>query len=295
MYSLEQLLDACQLAVIAGMKVVRQYQLHGVPLSEVKQADQTLVTAADRQSGLAVRQLIREKLPEIAILGEDMDGLEFSSQLLALIDPLDGTRAFANGLITSTVIAGIYDRWNKRLICCVVGEPISGRIWLASQNTHTHKMLIRADKNVMEQNVTVWNGPLDMQSTVLIDLSHGFTSRGRQILSNKQIAELFGSLNYLATILMAGSNGLHQALVANGGEKLAGSITTATGGPWDICGALLVLQAGGTAQGLAMGDDRLLTLIDPLDVLHYDILVTGNSQATVDTLVSKILAVNGQS
>jgi fructose-1,6-bisphosphatase/inositol monophosphatase family enzyme len=274
------------------MKVVCHFQVQGAPPAEVKESDQTLVTLADRQSGSAMRAVIQHALSDVAILGEDMNNLEqHGSTLIALLDPLDGTRAFTNGLTTSTVIAGIYDTTTRRLLSCVIGEPISGRIWTSGQNQPTSLDL----PDIPEQKtVKVWEGPLSMQSTVFIDLSHGFTSRGRQILTSDQIANLFTNLNQETVILMPGSNGLHQALVANGGEKLAGSVTTAIGGPWDVCGALLVLQAGGAAQGLSMSDDRLLTKVHPLDVLSYDMLVTGNSQTTVDTLVKIILAVNGQ-
>ncbi|MBU1203290.1 hypothetical protein KKH39_04600 [Patescibacteria group bacterium] len=297
MYSQQELLTASKNAVLAGMKVVRQFQLRGAPPAEVKDTDQTLVTQADRQSGEAIREVLREFLPELAIHGEDMDGFSSQSSLLILPDPLDGTRAFTNGLTTSTVIVGIYDRYIKQLVSCVIGEPISGRVWTASSGQLTQVHLFDepcSREATFWRYATVWDGPLNMQSTILWDLSHGFVSRGKQILTDQQIALLFRHLNQTAPILMPGSNGLHQALVANGGQKLGGSITTAIGGPWDVCGALLVLQAGGAAQGLSMGHDRQLTKVDPLDVLSYDILVTGNSQQTVKTLTEAILAINGQ-
>lgn len=290
MHSEEYLLTASKLAVQAGMKVVRHFQLQGVPPAEVKEGDQTLVTLADRQSGAAIRAVLRQELPDIAIQGEDMDALSSDSALVALPDPLDGTRAFTNGLTTSTVIVGVYDKERQRLLSCAIGEPISGRLWLASTNNAT--CLELPDKK--QRVVKVWDGPLSRQSTIFWDLSHGFQSRGRVIFTDSQIAALFGRLNSQAPILMPGSNGLHQALVANGGQKLAASITTAIGGPWDVCGGLLVLQAGGAAQGLAMTDDRLLVKVNALDVLSLDMLVTGNNRQTVDTIIETILAVNGQ-
>lgn len=291
MYSHEHLLSVSKKAVLAGMEVVRKFQLQGAPPAEVKKGDQTLVTLTDRQSGAVVKDIIRRELPDVAILGEDMTNLEQTgSTLIALLDPLDGTRAFTNGLTTSTVIAGIYDTSVRHLLSCVIGEPISDRIWMASEVQQSSLSIF----NTIQKSIKVWDGPLSMQSTVFIDLSHGFKSRGREILSNEQIAKMFCLLNSKAPILMPGSNGLHQALVANGGEKLAASITTAIGGPWDVCGALLVLQAGGVAQGLSMGDNRLLAKVHPLDVLSYDILVTGNSHNTVDTIIEIIMTVNGQ-
>jgi len=76
---------------------------------------------------------------------------------------------------------------------------------------------------------------------------------------------------------------------------VAGSITTAIGGPWDVCGVKLVLNAGGAARAFAVFEERVETtghppaLVleprNPLDVMSYDILVCGNSCETVDSLV----------
>ncbi len=88
---------------------------------------------------------------------------------------------------------------------------------------------------------------------------------------------------------MPGSNGLHQALVANGGERLVGSITLAMGGPWDVCGVRLVLNAGGVARAFERTSAGALREQDPLDPEAYDMLITGNNKDTADFLTRAVL------
>ena len=77
---------------------------------------------------------------------------------------------------------------------------------------------------------------------------------------------------------------MHHALVANGGERVAGAITTAIGGPWDVAPVKLVLDAGGAAAAFSRPRYGEWIECDPLAIDTYDFLVTGNSLATVETL-----------
>jgi fructose-1,6-bisphosphatase/inositol monophosphatase family enzyme len=201
-------------------------------------------------------------------------------QLALLIDPLDGTRAFSSGLATSTTILGAYDSTEKQVVGCVVGEVATGRVWSAFGDSPTQLRHRKA--------VSVWPKPMDEQSTVFLDVSHGFARNHRVILSDAQMARLFGQLNGEFKLSIPGSNGLIQALVANGGQKVAGSITSAIGGPWDVCGVKLVLNAGGFAKAFHLGQDQdkcWLEERDPLNVMDYDILICGNELHTVLTLL----------
>ena len=53
------------------------------------------------------------------------------------------------------------------------------------------------------------------------------------------------SLGHNYKLLIPGSNGLIQALVANGNDRVAGGITTSMGVPQGAFGVMLVLGAGG--------------------------------------------------
>jgi hypothetical protein len=123
---------------------------------------------------------------------------------------------------------------------------------------------------------------------VLLDVSHGFNRGVRQILTDGQLYRLLQVLNSRVKLLLPGSNGLNHSLVANGGENLMGAITTAIGGPYDIGGVLLVLNAGGKAKAFRIDENRQLIEVDPLDVLAADLLISGNTQETVDILSQQL-------
>lgn len=83
-------------------------------------ADQTPVTRADREAEALLRQRIRAKFPEHAIIGEEFGAAEDDHEFTWILDPIDGTRAFAAGC----PLFGT-------LIClCRNGAPLWGAIHL---------------------------------------------------------------------------------------------------------------------------------------------------------------------
>ena len=111
---------------------------------------------------------------------------------------------------------------------------------------------------------------------------------GRVIMSTSELNRLHANIQERTGILVLGSNGEHHALVANGGSAAVGSVTTAIGGWWDVCGVLPVICAGGVAMGLRVEANGELTECNALDVMSYDILVTANSPETLAFLVNAV-------
>lgn len=287
-------------AVIAGMRVVRAAQGRKTQ-STVKTADDTLVTDTDMQSQAAMLDVL-VGIPNTRVFAEEDVFTAGNERYLLLIDPLDGTRAFANGLATSTVIAALYDNQDKQVIACCIGEPVTGRIWSANQKNSTttvrwHQfggMELQHGAPTYSTPRRVWNGRDSegnyvgvSQQTVLLDVTHSFTRQRRKILTDVETASFVGSLSQEMKVLVPGSNGLNQALVANGGEKIAGSVTLAIGGPWDVAGAYLVARANGRLRAFS-SHVGYFRHENPLDVLSYDILITGNSLDVVNFLAYKI-------
>lgn len=275
-------------AVKRGMRTIARAQQtpsrHGTEIKD----DQTIVTPVDKQVEAIIGEELR-KVPNVRIWGEE--GTRFGEgHDIIMFDPLDGTRPFAVRAATSTVI--VTEITNEGIVKYVlVGDPATGRIWTAAANSDisTHCVLAYG-REAVDYECRVWKGPLSRQSVVFTDHSQGFKREHgtRQILTDEQVRRLLCQIPQQATLLMLGSNGMHMALVANGSEFASGSITTAVGGPWDIAGVLLVLRAGGTAQGIRVTPDRRFVMVDPLHVTEIDIMVTGNSQATVSALVTMV-------
>lgn len=268
-------------AAIAAMREVASYQLGIKEFSkaEVKESDQTLVTVADRDSQRAAFEVIRRLDPGAHIIGEE-DKTADDGKDGWLIDPLDGTNGFSKGLITSTVVVAY--RVQGIVVGCIIGEPISARIWVSGVGLM--HFLTFADKGGHEV-FGVCKTPVSEQSLVFLDVSHAF--RGKN--TDSQIARLFSSLSGEVKILMPGSNALMQALVAYGRDHMVGSITTAIGGPWDVCGVFLVRSAGGVAQAFKKTVQGDLADVNPLQVGDYDFLICANTQETLDFLTEKFV------
>ena len=93
---------ARQAAEAAASVIARHYR---TTLSVETKADQTPVTAADREAETAIKQVLRAAFPDHALFGEEQ-GREGEGDFLWLIDPIDGTRSFVRGYpMFSTQIA----------------------------------------------------------------------------------------------------------------------------------------------------------------------------------------------
>lgn len=279
-------------AVIAGMEVVRCFHLRDKLIGEasIKKADDTFLTVADRECGEMLRSYVRHYFPGVRSDIEDVGKSADESKVTLYVDPVDGTLPFTVGLPTSTVILGAYDTEAKKVLACCIGEPASGRLWWSNPDGQcygaTWDFTLKHLRN--ERQFTVWPGDLSANTAVLLDHPQGFKRSGRQILSNEQAGQLMVSLAQYR-LLMTGSNGLHQAVLAQGNDKMAGAITSAIGGPQDVCGVRLVLNAGGVAKAFCVTDDRKLVEVSSEAIEHYDILVLGNTPATVERLSKHVL------
>lgn len=92
---------ALSLAALAEAEILPHYQRCAVDLK----ADGSEVTLADRAAERAIRAAIAQRYPEHAVLGEEFGG-ERSDAPQWIVDPLDGTSAFALGLpLFGTLIA----------------------------------------------------------------------------------------------------------------------------------------------------------------------------------------------
>ena len=83
------------------------------------------VTVADRECQRYLVEAISERFPHHGIVGEEDEGNESDAEAVApntvwILDPLDGTKNFVNGLPAFACSVGVIHR----------GEPIAGAIWL---------------------------------------------------------------------------------------------------------------------------------------------------------------------
>jgi histidinol phosphatase-like enzyme (inositol monophosphatase family) len=86
------------------------------------------VTEADRKAEAAVRRLLAEHRPDDGIVGEEYGAAGEDSDLVWVIDPIDGTRAFISGLpLWCTLIAL---RKEGRPVLGVISQPYLDEIYV---------------------------------------------------------------------------------------------------------------------------------------------------------------------
>ncbi len=291
-------------AALASMRVMQPYQcgLRTIDNSEIKEADQTLVTVVDRESEAAATGVLRRHLGDLPILREEggWTRIDPNARFMAELDPVDGTLLLGIGAPGSVVILVLYDRKVNRVVCAVTGDPLTGKIRVAD-DVGCELLAFGprlGDSPLLTRPCQVWNGKIDPSKGVfLIDLLRPFSAHGgtKDVWSREGLNRLFEALQGRIGINSLASNGLHQSLVADGMQQrnspkgIVGSLTAAMGGSFDCAAALHVIRAGGAAVGLHVNPDRTLRRCDPLDTHSYDMLLTANSPESLDWLHRMIM------
>ncbi len=90
--------------------------------------DASPVTRADREAEDALRRLLAAEAPGHGILGEEHGGERLDAEYVWVLDPIDGTRAFVNGIpLFGTLIALAR---NGKPVLGVIDHPALGERWL---------------------------------------------------------------------------------------------------------------------------------------------------------------------
>lgn len=98
---------AHRLADVAGAEALRYFRsTFDIELKD----DRSPVTRADREAEAAMRAAIEAAYPEHGILGEEHGSVRLDAEHVWVLDPIDGTRAFVNGIpLFATLIALVRD------------------------------------------------------------------------------------------------------------------------------------------------------------------------------------------
>ncbi len=226
-------------ALRSGMKIVKYDLLNSRKGLVETKPDGSPVTQTDTRAEIEIMEEL-SGLDDFRFQGEEGTS-EGTGERTIICDPLDGTRAFMVGAATSTVIIAIINA-EGQVEFVAIGDPATERIWWADQEDKT--VCVTGDGEGEESiPCQVQDGSLSPYSVVFLDRNVGHHGT----MTDEQMSRFMVAISKRSRILMLGSNGMHQALVANGGAFAAAQITTGMSGPWDIAGVLLVLKAGGAA------------------------------------------------
>lgn len=104
-----------ELADVTG-KLITRYYLQGVAV-ETK-ADQSPVTAADREAEQLMRKMIKAWYPNHGIIGEEFGNENTDAEYVWILDPIDGTKSFVSHVPLFGTLIGLLHK----------GEPVAGII-----------------------------------------------------------------------------------------------------------------------------------------------------------------------
>jgi len=240
----EQLLDTAIAAAHAGGEELMRY-FRRSDLSIGVKAENDFVTEADHASEAAVASLIRSRHPDHHLLGEEggagAGGVVAggSGDMQWIIDPLDGTTNFVQGLPVFAVSIGC--RRGAQMVAGAVWDPVGRNLFAATRG-----------------GGAFWNGsPMRVSTRPSLDgafLATGYPFRAKAALDVYLLAfrEVFQSARALRR---CGAAALDLAYTAAG---VYDGFFEFRLSPWDIAaGALMIEEAGGRLCDLDGGDSYL--------------------------------------
>lgn len=200
-----------------------------------------VVTRADKESEAFLIREIGKAFPTHAVLGEESGMHSGTSDYRWVVDPLDGTNNYSQGLPVFTVSIGL--QYKEETVLGVVYAPYFNELFTAvkGQGAFADGRRIRvAAKADLEHAVLGTGFPYD-----------------KDVNPDNNVSNLAAILPHLRGIRRMGSAAYDLACVAAG--WLDGYWELALQ-PWDMCaGALLVEEAGGCIQSFR--DNRGISII----------------------------------
>jgi histidinol-phosphatase len=117
---------AQEIAQQAAQVALRYFEQH---LQVEWKADQSPVTAADREAEALLRQGLLGRFPQDGFLGEESGAVPGDSGFRWIVDPIDGTRSFVRGIPLWATLVGLEYRGEQLL--GVAAAPALGHTWHA--------------------------------------------------------------------------------------------------------------------------------------------------------------------
>lgn len=140
---------------------------------EKKSGPNDLVTEVDKASEALIMNIIREDFPDHFILSEEIGEVKMDSSYKWIIDPIDGTVNFANGIPLCCVSIGVEK--DGKMIMGAVYNPMMNEFFFAEKNAgaflNDRNIRVSEQKDVLHSCLVTGfpytyldmeNGPLDV-------------------------------------------------------------------------------------------------------------------------------------
>jgi len=236
-----------------------------VTVSATKSSGVDLVTEVDQAAEALIRRRLAELRPDDGILGEEEGRQAGSSDLVWVVDPIDGTTNFVYGLPSHSVSIAVAratgeDPWAWELVAGAVHAPATNETWTAGLGQGAY-----ADGEQLRI------GEPPALATSLVGTGFAYTAERR----TGQARVLASVLPRVRDIRRLGSAAVDLCLVAQGRLDVFYEQYL---NPWDMAaGALVVAEAGGVVRRLGTGEEGLTVagpraLVDELAGILEDAL-----------------------
>lgn len=225
---------ACEIARAAASRAYAWYQQRQQLVVEHKRDLQDVVSEADRNVEELIKTLIAERFPDDAVLGEESGGDVEGAAWVWVVDPIDGTACFLNGL----------HNWCVSLAVLCNGEAVIGVVC-----DPNHQELFHACAGQ-----GAWVNETRLQAHGAQHLSEGVLglSNSSRAPAESVSALIHGLLEQGGMFVRIGSGALTTAWAAAG--RLIGYYE-AHMNPWDsLPGIVLMREAGGVANDYLAND-----------------------------------------
>lgn len=154
-------------AVTEAGKVLQQYFQKEFVITH-KEGINNLVTEADHAAEKVIIDIIKKDYPDHFILSEEVGEIKMDSSYKWIIDPIDGTVNFANGIPICCVSIAL--EYNEEMILGAVYNPFLQELFFAEKNkgaTLNNKKIAVTNKTTVEKSILVTGFPytyLDMEN-----------------------------------------------------------------------------------------------------------------------------------
>lgn len=197
-------------------------------IAQIKSGPHDYATAQDLGAERLILDVIRERFPDDAILSEESHAQQSGGERLWVVDPLDGTRNYANGLPHFAV----------SIAFCWRGQAVVGVVYVPCEGDE----LFWAER---ECGVFLNEQPLQMASPSK-SLSASLVATGfayyQGAALHTHVVTLEAVMNVATDVLRLGSAATDISYVAAG---RLGAYYESGLKPWDVAAAALIVQEAG--------------------------------------------------
>lgn len=236
-----ELLDLARTIAIEAGELAARRRGEGVQIAATKSTIVDVVTEADREVELLIRQRINDARPLDAILGEEGGAASGSSGVTWVVDPIDGTVNYLYGIphyaISIAIVEGEPDPLTWISLAGCVLNPATAELFSAARGAGA----FRASRGGAAAPIrTAEPVPLEL-ALINTGFAYNATTRGQQ---GEVVTKL---LPMVRDIRRMGTASLDLCMVASGRTNAYFERTLS---PWDhAAGALIAREAGAVVKG----------------------------------------------